>query len=103
MDRKDEFKFYVLTEQTFTLEKVLQDNNIQFHNELMLGTGARSQKYYIKNSDRPLLDRICKEHEIILMTDSIPFVEYRFPSLKGTSIALILLLFAFVLIILMLL
>lgn len=90
MDRKNEFKFYVLQEQTFTLEKILQDHHIQFHNELMIGTNARSQKYYINNSDRPLLDKLCKQNEIVLLTDSIPFIEHRLPSLKSNTLVIVL-------------
>ncbi len=86
MDRSNEFKFYVLPEQIFTVEKILLDHNIEFHNELEIGTNARSSKYYIKNSDRYLLDKLCKENEIILQIDSMPFIEHRLPSLKNSSI-----------------
>ena len=100
MDRSNEFKFSILPEQLFTVEKVLIDNNIEFHNELGIGTNIRSSKYYIKNSDRTLFDKLCKEHEIILLTDSIPFIEYRFPKINNLSIIILVLLFILVFLIL---
>lgn len=87
MDRSNEFKFYIVQEQVFLLEKLLIENHIEFHNEEEL-TEARSLKYYIKNEDRIKLDKLVKEHHIVLQTDSIPFVEYRSPEKINFSLVL---------------
>lgn len=79
---EEDFKFYIYEDQVFFLESFLLENNIQFHNELEYGTNIRTNKYYIKNSDRPKFDEICKENQIDIILDSIPHIETRFPKLE---------------------
>ena len=94
---QDVFKFYVREYDVFTLEKILVDNNIEFHNELIHGTNANSNKYYIKNSDRPLLDKYIKINKLEIFIDSIPNIEVGAQDLKITTNQL-LVIFAIVLI-----
>lgn len=88
MNRKDEFKFYVLQEQAFLLEKLMLENHIEFHNEQEV-TQTSSLKYYINNKDRAKLDKLVKENDIILKTDSIPFIEHRLPEKINVSLILV--------------
>lgn len=88
MNRKDEFKFYVLQEQVFLLEKLMIENHIEFHNEQEI-TQTSSLKYYINNKDRPKLDQLVKKNNIILKTDSIPFIEHRLPEKVNFSLILV--------------
>ena len=78
----EDFKFYVYEDQVFHLEKALIDNNIEFHNELGISTNIRTNKYYIRNSDRIKFDKICKEIKIDIFTDNQPKIETRLSSLK---------------------
>ncbi len=88
MDRKNEFKFYVLQEHVFLLEKLMLENNIEFHNEQEV-TQTSSLKYYINNKDRSKLDQLVKANNIILKTDSIPFIEHRLPEKVNFSLILV--------------
>ena len=88
MNRKDEFKFYVLQEQVFLLEKLMIENHIEFHNEQEI-TQTSSLKYYINNKDRPKLDQLVKKNNIILKTDNIPFIEHRLPEKVNFSLILV--------------
>jgi hypothetical protein len=79
---EEEFKFHVYEDQVFFLENILLENSIEFHNELEYGTNTRTNKYYIKNSDRPIFDRICKENKFEIFLDSIPGIETRYPKIN---------------------
>jgi len=81
----EEFKFYIYEDQVFFLEKALLDNSIKFHNELELGSNTRTNKYYIKNSDRLEFDEICKENKFEIFLDSLPEIETRYPKLNPNS------------------
>ena len=76
---EENFKFYVYEDQVFYLETALLENEIEFHNELGISTNVRTNKYYIRNSDRIKFDTICKETKIDVFTDSIPTLETRIP------------------------
>lgn len=79
---EEEFKFYVYEDQVFILENLLLENNIAFHNELEYGTNTRTNKYYIKNSDRHKLDVAVKEIQLELFLDNTPKIETRYPSIN---------------------
>jgi hypothetical protein len=85
LNGEEEFKFYIYEDQVFFLEKALLDNNIEFHNELELGSNTRTNKYYIKNLDRLKFDEICKESKFEIFLDSLPGIETRYPKLNVNS------------------
>ncbi len=97
---QEDFKFNIRFEDTLTLERLLFENNIEFHNELEYQTNSRSTKYYIKNSDRIKFDTICKENQLEIFLDSLPYIETRFPKITQNFLYLIFSLFLFSLIIL---
>ena len=99
---EDVFKFYVYEHNVFFLEKLMSDNQIEFHNELILGTNINSTKYYIKNSDRKKLDKLLVNNDIEIFIDSIPRIETRFPEIK-ISLPIILIILVLILLFIVLL
>ena len=81
-NKEEDFKFYVYEYKVFSLENALEDNDIQYFNENNYGTNTKSNKYYIKNSDRKKLDIICKQLSLEIFTDTIPNIETRFPKIS---------------------
>ncbi len=100
---KEDFKFYVNEDQVFHLEKALLDNKIEFHNELGIGTNIRTNKYYIKNSDRPKFDKICKKIQIDIFIDSIPEIETRLPNIKLNYIQIAIIILSLIVLLILLL
>lgn len=97
---KDDFKFQIRFEDTFTLERLLFESKIEFHNELEYQTNSRPNKYYIKNSDRIKFDKLCKENKLEVFLDSLPIIETRFSNNSSNILYLILSLFILSIIIL---
>ena len=85
-DGEEDFKFYVYDDQVFHLEKVLLDNNIEFHNELSISNNFRTEKYYIRISDLKRFDKACKETKIDIFTYNQPRIHRPIAKLKFKSI-----------------
>jgi hypothetical protein len=75
---EEHFKLYVLLKDKIMFESLLCDNEIEFYSDLneqpFIDAGIR---YFLLDSDRPKIDRILKEAEIIASTETIPFYDYR--------------------------
>lgn len=98
---QEEFKFHIRFEDTFTLERLLFENDIDFHNELEFQTNSRSNKYYIRNSDRIKFDKVCTDNQLEIFIDSLPNIETRFPKITSNLLYIVFSLFMLILIIIL--
>ncbi len=75
---EDHFKLYVLLKDKITFESELRNNGIPFYANLNeqpnINGGIR---YFLLNSDRPKIDEIVIDNEIIANTETIPSSDYR--------------------------
>ncbi|WP_028892566.1 hypothetical protein [Tenacibaculum sp. 47A_GOM-205m] len=83
---EETFKFHIRFQDIFKFEKLMLENNIQYHNELEYLTNSRSNKYYIKNSDRKKFDTICVKNQLEIYLDSLPNIETRLPKFTSNSL-----------------
>jgi len=75
---KEHLKIYVLLKDKIIFESELEKENIEYYcdieNQPMLESNMR---YFIKNSDRDIIDKIFIENEIIAETETIQVSDYR--------------------------
>ncbi|MDE0535791.1 hypothetical protein [Tenacibaculum sp. L6] len=85
-DGEEAFKFHIRFQDIFKFERLMLENNIQFHNELEHLSESRSNKYYIRNSDRKKFDAICVKNQLEIYLDSLPNIETRLPKFTSNSL-----------------
>ena len=75
---KEHLKIYVLLKDKITFENELEKENIEYYcdieNQPMLESNIR---YFIKNSDKDIIDKIFIENGIIAETETIQISDYR--------------------------
>ncbi len=85
---KDHFKLYILLKDKIVFESELLNNQIPFYCDLneqpMIDEGIR---YFLLNSDRPKVDQIITDNEIIASTETIYLYDYR-DKIKETKLYL---------------
>ena len=74
---EDHFKLYVLLKDKIIFESELQKSGIDFYFEENQPNLAGGIRYFLRDIDRPKIDKLIVENEIIGSTETIPSYDYR--------------------------
>ena len=74
---ENHFKLYVLLKDKILFESELYKNGIDFYFEEDQPNLSGGTRYFLRDIDRPKIDKIINENEIIGSTETIPSYDYR--------------------------
>ena len=74
---QNHLKIYILLKDKIIFESEMAKRNIEYYCDTENDVFGNQNRYYIKDSDRILIDAIFKENEIIASTETIPSSDYR--------------------------
>ena len=71
------FKLYILLKDKIVFESELINNGVQFYIDDQQALTGNEMRYYLLDKDRPVIDKIIKDNEIIASTETIAIGDYR--------------------------
>lgn len=74
---EEHFKLYVLLKDKIAFESELLENGVDFYFEEKQPNITSGIRYFLRDVDRPKIDKIVIENGIIVSTETIPSYDYR--------------------------
>jgi len=71
-------RFYIHIENTMFFESLMAKSNILIKCEIEKLTNTKSQVFYSKKLDYASIDEICKQNNIVILDECIPYFNERF-------------------------
>ena len=78
MFNEPSFRFYILLEHLITFEYIVDKYKLDIKTEIDSLTDSKTQVYYIRRTDFPKLDELCKKYDIAIVDDYAPYTREQF-------------------------